>query len=167
MRTKMKKATITLKYGELLYDIQNKTYVRGRSKADGGDGGKAADMQADESEECANEIRRGIMHAAADIRGALAKWLADERDAFSDTLDGGGDIVLALNMHDNWNAALGATLCSEMHRYVVAKAVGCWFALTNAEEAARWEAAAAQSMERIEAEANRHAGRVRRAQSPF
>ncbi len=58
-----KQVKITLALKELIYDVQNKTYLTARSrKADGNDE-MVANMMASDDEENANQVLRSIQNA--------------------------------------------------------------------------------------------------------
>ena len=52
----MKTISITLDLNEIIYDIQNKTYLTGRSRHGGTNHEQVANMQANGDEESANQI---------------------------------------------------------------------------------------------------------------
>ena len=60
-----KTITITEYMSELLYDIQNKTYLTGRSRQTGANHEEVANMQANDDDENANQIIRSIGNAFA------------------------------------------------------------------------------------------------------
>lgn len=59
---------ITLKIDEIIYDIQNKTYLTGKSRHDGKNHEQVANMQANDDEENANQILRSISSAFNNLK---------------------------------------------------------------------------------------------------
>ena len=53
-----KTIAITLYMSELIYDVQNKTYLTGRSRTNGTNHEEVANMQANDDDENANQILR-------------------------------------------------------------------------------------------------------------
>ncbi len=62
-----KTITITLYMSELIYDVQNKTYLTGRSRSTGKNHEEVAHMQANDDDENANQIARSIGNAFANM----------------------------------------------------------------------------------------------------
>jgi hypothetical protein len=66
-----KNITITLKLGELLYDVQNRTHLAGRDREDARAG---AHIQATDDEESSNAVKRGLQRALSRVRQAVNEW---------------------------------------------------------------------------------------------
>ncbi len=81
-----KTITLTLFVSELVYDIQNKTYLTGRSRQTGSNHEEVANMQANDDDENANQILRSIQNAFGTLKTKLAEWLNDEGTTSSDEL---------------------------------------------------------------------------------
>ena len=64
--------TVQLKMSELIYDIQNKTYLTGRSVSDGSNLSHVANMQANDDDENAAQILRSITMAESKLRNRLS-----------------------------------------------------------------------------------------------
>lgn len=81
-----KTITLTLYVSELVYDIQNKTYLTGRSRRTGTNHEEVANMQANDDDENANQILRSIQNAFGMLKTKLAEWLNDDGTTSSDEL---------------------------------------------------------------------------------
>ena len=84
----MAKKTImlTLYVSELVYDIQNKTYLTGRSRRTGANHEEVANMQANDDDENANQILRSIQNTFGTLKTKLTEWLNDDGTTSSDEL---------------------------------------------------------------------------------
>ncbi len=71
---------------ELVYDIQNKTYLTGRSRQTGTNHEQVANMQANDDDENANQILRSIQNAFGTLKTKLSEWLDEEGTTATDEL---------------------------------------------------------------------------------
>ena len=71
----MKTISITLDLNEIIYDIQNKTYLTGRSRHDGTNHEQVANMQANDDEESANQILRSVSIAFNTLKTKLGEYI--------------------------------------------------------------------------------------------
>lgn len=125
---------------EMLYDVQNKTYLTGRSREDGDNYEMVSKMQADNDTENLNQVLRSVGNALSSLHGLLAEYmeLADAAPTTNKLQDASNDIVLTLSMPSNFNTAALSTMASTMHRYIVNTAIGDWFTITNKADAAEY-----------------------------
>lgn len=77
---------MTLYISELVYDIQNKTYLTGRSRRTGANHEEVANMQANEDEENANQVLRSIQNAFGTLKTKLSEWLDEGGTSATDRL---------------------------------------------------------------------------------
>lgn len=136
----MAKFFISINCGELIYDIQNKTYLTGKSHADGSNHRKVAQMQANNDDDNLNQILRSVQMALANLRQEIGEWLAEEWQdvSNSDLLDASGIINLPMELPSNFNSAMVRSLTDSIHQYVVAFAISEWFVITNRDDAAQY-----------------------------
>lgn len=131
-----KTITITEHISELIYDIQNKTYLTGKSRSDGNNHEAVANMQANDDDEDANQIMRSIGNAFSILKTKLADFIEDNGTTANNTLiSGEGKLTLVVLMPSNFNQAVNDTIASAVHQYLVNTAVGDWFAITNKNDA--------------------------------
>lgn len=81
-----KTITMTLYVSELVYDVQNKTYLTGRSRQTGTNHEEVANMQANDDDENANQILRSIQNAFGTLKTKLSEWLDEDGTTATDEL---------------------------------------------------------------------------------
>ena len=123
-----KTITITLYMSELIYDVYDKTYLTGRSRLDGTNHEKVANMQANDDDENSNQIVRSIGNAFANLKTKLSEYIEETgTTADNKLLDKKSNLTLSLLMPSNFNQAVNDAL----HQYLVHSAVAEWFTITN------------------------------------
>jgi hypothetical protein len=138
-----KNITVTLYMSELVYDVQNKTYLTGRSRDTGQNFAEVSHMQAGDDEADENQIVRSIGNAFAKLKGKLGEYVAVSSSAgTNEQLSKEKNLVLSLELSGNYNEASTEQLGMALHQYVVNTAIGDWFALTNKADAADYMALA-------------------------
>ena len=148
----MKKTiTLKLKMSELIYDIQNKTYLTGRSINNGSSVAHIAHMQANDDDENAAQILRSITMATAVLRNRLGEYL-DNSETLSDNeiLSQEEDILFTLYMPGNFNSSVAHTIGEATHQFIVATAVADWFAITAKGETSDYTLAAGEALKVME-----------------
>lgn len=126
------KLSITIDVKELIYDIQNKTYLTGRSRSDGSNHRQVALMQANDDDENLNQIMRSISSAFARVQAELSEVLDDKSATGNNTLSLTDDEeVITLAMPSNFNAAATNAIASAIHQFIVASVTSEWFMITN------------------------------------
>lgn len=124
--------TITIDIKELIYDIQNKTYLTGRSRSDGKNYRQVALMQANNDDENYNQIMRSIGNAFARVKNELAEVMSTKTVNSNNQLDLGDDTkTLSLVMPSNFNSAATEAITAAIHQYIVNSATSEWFMITN------------------------------------
>lgn len=126
-----KPVTIQLKLAEIIYDIQNKTYLTGRSLQNGSNHSHVANMQANDDDENSAQILRSITSAYAVLRNRLAEYLdSEESITTNDSLTLEDSLSLSLNMPSNFNANVTKSIGEVIHQFIVAYSVADWFVIT-------------------------------------
>ena len=124
--------TVNIDILELVYDIQNKTYLTGRSRSDGKNYRQVALMQANNDDENYNQIMRSINNALAKVKAELSEVLTDEITKVDNALlTDTSAIELTLEMPGNFNSAASGSIVSAIHQYIVAFVTAEWFMITN------------------------------------
>jgi len=140
--------TISIDIKELVYDIQNKTYLTGRSRGDGKNYRQVALMQANDDEENYNQIMRSIGNAFAKVQNELSEVLevttynGDNHLELSDTARD-----FSLQMPSNFNSAATAAIATAIHNFIVTSATAEWFMITNKTDTEDYERQAQESLE--------------------
>jgi hypothetical protein len=140
-----KTLNITLYYSELMYDVQNKTYLTGKSRETGDNFEAVANMQANDDEENKNQILRSIGNAVSALKARLSEYIIDAGDSSSNILqvvEDAGKLELSLSMPSNYNNATRDTISAAAHQFIVNTAIGDWFAITNKADASDYVAQA-------------------------
>ena len=142
--------SITLYMSELIYDVQNKTYLTGRSRQTGTNHEEVANMQANDDDENANQIMRSIGNAFANLKTKLSEYINENGTSTNDKqISSTGNLTLSLNMPPNYNNASNDTISTALHQYLVNSAIGDWFTITNKNDASDYITLAAANLEQL------------------
>lgn len=146
----MQTVTIQLDINEIVYDIQNKTYLTGKSRHDGNNHEQVANMQANDDEESANQILRSISTAYGNLKSHLGEYVSSTSQSGNNTLISRDETLqFTLQMPSNYNNATIDTIASAAHQYIVSSAVSEWFVITCKGDAPQYSALAASCIEII------------------
>lgn len=141
---------ITLDPKELVYDIQNKTYLTGRSRGDGKNYRQVALMQANNDDENFNQVMRSVGNALARIKTELSEVLMlDEKEADNKLELSDAAKEMILTMPANFNPAATSSIAASIHQYIVAFATAEWFMITNKADTEDYGKLAADSLEML------------------
>ena len=147
---------ITLYMSELIYDVQNKTYLTGRSRQTGTNHEEVANMQANDDDENANQIMRSIGNAFANLKTKLSEYINESGTSTNDKqISSTGNLTLSLNMPPNYNNASNDTISTALHQYLVNSAIGDWFIITNKNDASDYITLAAANLEQLREAVNK------------
>lgn len=139
---------VTLDIHEVVYDIQNKTYLTGRSRSDGKNYRQVALMQANNDDENYNQIMRSIGNAIARVKCELSEVLKETKTNSDNTLKLNVEfITFLLDMPGNYNTASTDSISASIHQYVVAFATSEWFKITNKADTEDYSRLAESSLE--------------------
>ena len=141
---------------ELIYDVQNKTYLTGRSRSNGTNHEEVANMQANDDDENANQIVRSIGNAFANLKTKLSEYIVETGTSASNKLlTITSNLTLALVMPSNFNQATNDTIASALHQYLVNSAIGDWFTITDKNDASDYVTLAAANLDQIREAVNK------------
>jgi hypothetical protein len=139
---------VTLYMSELIYDVQNKTFLTGRSRYNGQNHEEVAHMQASDDEEDGNQIIRSIGNAFANLKTELAEYLDESASTTTnEQIDADTNLKLVLNLPSNYNQASADNVGAALHQYIVNSAIGDWFTITNKADAADYITLAAANLD--------------------
>lgn len=148
--------SITLYMSELIYDVQNKTYLTGRSRQTGTNHEEVANMQANDDDENANQIMRSIGNAFANLKTKLSEYINESGTSTNDKLISSTyNLTVSLNMPPNYNNASNDTISTALHQYLVNSAIGDWFTITNKNDASDYITLAAANLEQLREAVNK------------
>lgn len=143
----MQTIVINLKMSEIIYDIQNKTYLTGRSSAENGNHAHVANMQANDDDENAAQILRSVTNAYAILRNRFSEYSSStEISGNNDSLSAEEDLQLNLEMPSNFNGNVSKTISEAAHQFIVATAIADWFAITAKGETADYSLVAQSAL---------------------
>lgn len=127
---------ITLVMSELIYDVQNKTYLTGRSRGDTKNYERVASMQSNDDDENKNEILRSLGNAWSHMKLKLSEYLVEEGSSSNNVLlNGEENINIRLSMPSNFDKQMKDSIAGVLHQYLVNYTIGDWFTITNKEDA--------------------------------
>lgn len=153
---------ITLYMSELIYDVQNKTYLTGRSRQTGTNHEEVANMQANDDDENLNQIMRSIGNAFANLKTKLSEYINESGTSTNDKqLSSTDNLTLSLNMPPNYNNASNDTISTALHQYLVNSAIGDWFTITNKNDASDYVTLAAANLEQLREAVNKRMRPIR------
>ncbi len=147
--------TVSLLVNEIVFDIQNKTYLTGRSReaAEASAYETAANMQVSDDDENLYQLHRTIMSALCELKTSLSEYLdagtATCDNSIDQTIEEGGTLKLELNLPSNYNSAALDSVSKAMHQYIVSRGIADWFLITNKTEADTYSAQAKQALEQM------------------
>lgn len=150
-----KSVTITLQVKELVFDVQNKTYLTGRTheSVDNAAYESSSHMKASDEEEDIYQIKRSISNAFAVLKNHLCEYLVSNTSTSDNqldaTVDGDGALVVSLAMPNNHTTAAVDALGSNMHAYLVDMALAEWFAITSKADSEVYIAQSAIALDNI------------------
>lgn len=147
----MKTIQIKLDIAEIIYDIQNKTYLTGRSVSDGSNHAHVAYIQANDDDENAAQILRSITMAFSILRNKLGEFVeGGVTNSTNETLTEKSSLQLTLQMPSNFNTGVSLTLGEAAHQFIVAMAIADWFAITAKGETTDYTVVAENSLKILE-----------------
>ena len=142
---------IQLSISEIIYDVQNKTYLTGRAVSNGENHAHVAHIQANDDEENASQVLRSVTMAYATLRTRLAEYIEGGKSTANNAIISDKDEVqFTLMMPSNFNSGVVATLGQAAHEFIVATAVADWFAITAKGETSDYSEVAENSLKILE-----------------
>lgn len=125
-----KNVTITLYMSEMIYDVKNKSYLKGRSLVDQ-DPARVAYMQANDDDENLNQVLRSIGGAFGSLKSELSEYIEESASTGNNILQPNEDIIVALKMPSNFNEAAVKVVSEGLHKYIVNMALAEWYKNTD------------------------------------
>ncbi len=157
--------TITLYMSEILYDIQNKTYLTGRSRgAEEHSVEHVSHMQASDDDEDLNQILRSVGNAYSALNTKLSEYMDETAVSGNDIqIESTTDkLYVKLVMPSNFNMATTSAISTQLHQFIVNMAIGDWFSITNKKDAEDYIKMAAVNIDQIRESINKRIRPTRR-----
>lgn len=139
----------------MIFDIQNKTYLTGRSReaADASSYETAANMQVSDDDENLYQLRRSMTAALAELKTSLAEYVEDAGEEVGNSLDqqveSNGSLELKFSVPTNFNSGILPSAAQAIHQYLVNKCISDWFLITNKAESDTYAAVAKQALDQV------------------
>lgn len=133
----MKTITITLKKKELLYDVENTSYLVGSNRSTGDNFEQVSNIQNSGEGEDRNFVLRSIEKAFSEVKRNLSRYIDESQTESDNTLmDETGELTISLNVIDLFNEASTESLKEAAHEYIVSSTLMDWFANVKPDEMA-------------------------------
>ena len=143
--------TIRLKISEIIYDVQNKTYLTGRAVSNGSNHAHVAHIQANDDDENAAQVLRSITMAYSILCNKMGEYIeGDKALSTNEILTTDDDIEFTLKMPSNFNSGVVTSLGEAAHQFIVSMAVTDWFAITAKDETTDYSVVAESSLKVLE-----------------
>ena len=147
---------ITLYMSEIIYRVQNKTYLTGRSRQNGNNHEEVAHMQNNDDDENKNQILLSIGNAFAALKTKLSEWLDENGTSANNVqINEATNLSLTLQMPSNYNKATKDAISTSASDFIVNMAIGEWFQITNKNDAKDYFDAAGANLANIREAANK------------
>ena len=143
-----KSIKITLYMSEMIYDVQNKTYLKGRSKTEI-DATRKAYMQANDDDENLNQVLRSIGGAYGSLKAELSENIVEQASSGNNIQMDQENIVVMMSMPSNFNEAAVEVISTGMHKYIVNTAIAEWFDLTSPDDSKNYANLAVENMREV------------------
>ena len=143
---------ITIHLSEVIYDIQNKTYISGEVAGGNGESAEKVSMQQVDSEEWSNnQIIRSIGNAFSRIQSSISEyWGMSSADETNTQMQSGArGLVIKLFMPMNYNATTLRDVTQAIHQTLVYQAIYDWYMLVRPSGADVWKEMADEQIGRV------------------
>lgn len=159
-----KTLTVTLHKSEMIYQVQNKTYLTGLSRENGQNFEQVANLQANDDDDHMNQIIRSMDGAFAELKTKLSQYISSTTEPLNGytannvqllTETVAGEVttpvnyILTLDMPSNFNDAVKETIAAACDKYVVNTAIADWFVITKPDEAPSYISLATVALQTI------------------
>ena len=121
---------------EIIYDVENKTYLTGRARYNGQNFEESADMRANSDEENRNQVIRSIGNAFHTLKTKLSEYLVESGTSTNNAqISDSSNLSVTLQMPSNYNPTTRDTISSALHQYIVNVTVAEWFNIFDKNDA--------------------------------
>lgn len=144
----MKKyVTIKLYMSELIYDVENKTFLTGKARGNGENYEESADMRANDDAENRNQVMRSIGNAFSTLKTKLGEYLFEGGGSANNVqISDQSNLEVQLRMPSNYNTSANDTVAAAMHQYIVNLAIAEWYTIFDKADASDYLAMAAGNL---------------------
>jgi len=157
---------ITLKVGEIEYEVKDKSYLVGQAvDAAGGSVKASASVQVTDDAERHNLLTRFIGNGIARLKQLLSEWIGSGSLNGNNVLGVNDTVTLTLRMPTNFATSATDDIAASCHRYITDYALGAWFELMAPDKAAMYHQSAAEQASLLMLAVYRRQRPVRRGHS--
>lgn len=162
-----KTVTVTLHMSEIIYDVENKTFLTGRARYNGQNFEESADMRANEDPENRNQVIRSIGNAFDTLKTKVSEYLVEAGTTSNNVqISDVDNLMIALQMPSNYNPATRDTISAALHQYIVNIAVAEWFNIFDKVDASDYLNMAAANLTQLREALNKRVRPERTAVTP-
>ena len=165
-----KKATLTFKRAELIYDASNYSFVEGEIIPEGDECRRhqVFDISQDGN---VDRVTRVLNMAHAECVEMLYPYtkedIPDEQEALDDVLTEPETYEINLELPETFSLTTLRMLEHLIHEYLVCRVLADWMSITNPESEANWEKKFTTLRNKIRTSLISRTGKVRRKLKPF
>lgn len=148
---KKKIVTITEEVKELIFDIQNKTYLIGQSHESDGKNKyeSASDIQISDEEDKLYQVRCSLSSALSSMKVLLCEYLSEEINTsdnlIQNEIESEKQLILILKLPQNYNDSSIESLSKGIHSYLVDMSLADWFSIVDIEKAEAYRKSAVEN----------------------
>lgn len=162
-----KAVTLTLYMSEIIYDVENKTYLTGRARYNGQNFEEAADMRANGDDENRNQVIRSIGNAFRTLKTKVSEYLVENGTSSNNVqISDSTNLSLTLQMPSNYNPTTIDTISSALHQYIVNISIAEWFNIFDKADATDYLNMAAANITQLREALNKRVRPERTAVNP-
>lgn len=166
-----KNITITLFFSEIVNDIENKTWRKGKS-LDTGDNTEAVsntvfDIEEDNNKDRATRVLDTAFEECIDMCYPYTKVAVSDNTSLDNELQEHEQYVMNLQVPEDFSETTAKLLKQHVHDYLVCSVMEDWAQTTMPDSQAYWLAKKEECGEKIRTSLNYRVGRVRRPLTPF
>lgn len=166
----MKSVTLTFKRPELLYDVENYSFVEGDiMRADDAHARhQVFDIGQDGNVDRVTRVLNLAHSECVEMLFPYTKEVVpDEQEALDNKLEEPKDYNIVLNLPEDFSLSTVNLLKNLIHEYLVCKVLADWMSITNPASQANWEGKIEEQKGKIRTSLMSRMGKVRRKLKPF
>ncbi|MEG2151416.1 MAG: hypothetical protein RRY36_09380 [Bacteroidaceae bacterium] len=148
--------TINLYKSEIMHEVQNETYLAGKSRFNGTNNDQIYNMQASDEEAHNNKLLRSMQANIESLKTNLSYYLKDSTGMIANniqsTIVGDDDkVVLSLEVTERFNKSYTQTIAELAHKYIANMMIFEWYNATSPGEAKTFFELASNNIKEIKA----------------
>ena len=153
-----KTVTLTFKRSELLYDVENYSFVEG-------------DIMETENEHARHQVfdigQSGNVNRVTRVLNLTQEEISDEQEALDDILVAPEEYHIVLTLPEDFSLSTVKLLKHLIHEYLICKVLADWMSITNPSSKANWEEKIMSIRAKIQTSLMSRKGKIKRKLKPF